>query len=92
MKKAPKKAPLPFLANQVFGSGGAFLQNFAISLGSATLVGALQGVEFAFLLMMTILLARYLPQLREDFSRQVAIQKVLATIIVAMGLVILAFG
>lgn len=88
-KKAPKTAPLPFLVNQTMGGGGALLQSYAISLGSAALVGALQGAQYAFLLISIVLLSRRFPQLREEFSRWAIIQKVLAIILIAIGLIIL---
>lgn len=91
-KKAPKKAPIPFLANQAMGGGGAILQNYAISLGSAAIVGALQGVQYAFILILIVLLSRRFPQLKEEFSRRVLAQKALAIILIATGLVILATG
>ncbi|MFQ6002455.1 MAG: hypothetical protein ACE5KJ_01785, partial [Candidatus Zixiibacteriota bacterium] len=91
-KKAPKTAPLPFLINQAAGGGGGILQQYAISLGSAALVGALQGVQYAFLLVLIIFLSRRFPQLKEEFSRWAIIQKVSAIILIAIGLFILAIG
>jgi len=91
-KKAPKAAPLPFLINQAMGGVGAILQNYAVFLGSAALVGVLQGVQYAFLLILIILLSRYFPQLKEEFSRRAIIQKGFAIVLIALGLVILAVG
>lgn len=91
-KKAPKTAPLPFLANQAMGGAGAILQNYAVFLASAALVGALQGVQYAFLLILIVLLSRRFPQLKEELSRRAIIQKVLAIIFIGVGLVILAVG
>ncbi len=89
-KKAPKRAPLPFLANQAMGGGGAVLQNYAISLGSAALVGALQGFQYAFVLGLVVFLSRYFPQLKEEFSLRSIIQKSLAIILIGAGLIVLA--
>lgn len=91
-KKAPKTAPLPFLVNQAMGGVGAILQNYAVFLGSAVLVGALQGVQYAFLLILLVPLSHYFPQLREEFSRRALIQKVLAIVLIGVGLVVLATG
>ncbi len=88
-KKAPKTATLPFLFNQAMGGAGAFLQSYAISLGSAALVGALQGAQYALLLILVIIFSRRFPQLREEFSRWVAVQKILALIMIASGLYLL---
>lgn len=91
-KKVPKTAPLPFLANQAMGGGGAVLQNYAVFLGSAALVGALQGAQYAFLLILIIFLSRRFPQLKEEFSRWAIVQKVAAIILIGIGLVILTVG
>ncbi|MDP1710621.1 MAG: EamA family transporter, partial [candidate division WWE3 bacterium] len=63
-KKAPKTAPAPFILNQILGGAGGFLQNYAVFLGSAALVGAIQGVQYAFLLILVVFLAKKFPQLR----------------------------
>ncbi|GMR18922.1 MAG: hypothetical protein BMS9Abin34_044 [Patescibacteria group bacterium] len=91
-KKAPRTAPIPFVLNQALGGGGAVLQNYAIFLGSAALVGALQGVQYVFVLILIVLLARRLPQLREQFGSREKVKKILATVLVAAGLYLLAVG
>lgn len=91
-KKAPKNAPFPFLANQAMGGAGAILQGYAVFLGSAALVGALQGVQYAFLLILIVFLSRYFPQLKEEFSWRAIVQKALAIVLIAVGLVVLTFG
>lgn len=85
----PKRTPRTFLLNQVMGGAGAIFQNYAVFLGSAALVGALQGVQYVFLLLLVVLLSRYFPQLKEEFSRRAVVQKVLAIAMVVVGLVIL---
>jgi drug/metabolite transporter (DMT)-like permease len=91
-KRAPKSTPLRFIFNQVTAGAGAILQSYAIFLGSAALVGALQGVQYAFLLILVISLSRYFPQIKEEFSRRAIIQKVSAIVLIAIGLVTLSAG
>jgi len=91
-KKAPRSAPFSFLFNQALGSVGAGLQSYAVFLGSAALVGALQGVQYAFLLFLIVLLSPHFPQLREKLSRRVIFQKVSALVLVIVGLAIIAAG
>jgi len=89
-KKAPKKGFPFFLLNQVLGGAGAVLQNYSVFLGSAALVGALQGVQYALLLLLVVLLSRYFPQLKEEFSRRAVLQKGLAVVAIIVGLAVLA--
>jgi len=87
-RKAPRTAPVPFVLNQVLGGAGAVLQNYAIFLGSAALVAAVQGVQYAFILVLIALLAPRLPQLRESFG----ILKVFAVLVVALGLYLVSLN
>lgn len=88
-RRVPKRTPRTFLLNQAMGGTGAILQNYAVFLGSAALVGALQGVQYVFLLLLVVFLSRYFPQLKEEFSRREVVQKVSAIAMVVVGLVIL---
>jgi len=85
-KKMPRTAPVPFLFNQGLGGLGGLLQNYAISLGSAALVGAVQGVQYAFLFVLTLVLMRYFPQLEESANLRQKIEKALAVVIIGFGL------
>jgi drug/metabolite transporter (DMT)-like permease len=81
-----------FLYYGARASGGAagLLQNYAISLGSVTLVNALQGSQYAFLLLLTIFLSRYFPKiLKEKISSLILIQKISAIVLITIGLILL---
>jgi len=87
--KNPKKNKNGMLVilNQDLGSAGFILQNYAIFLGSVALVNALQGVQYAFLLVISSVLAVLSPKLlKETFSWRIFLQKSLAVIVIAMGL------
>lgn len=78
------------------GAGGAFiLQNWAIALAGiayVALVSALGGIQYAFVLIFAILLSLKFPQiLKEEISKKILFQKILAILIIGAGLVILAF-
>jgi len=88
-KKAPKATPLPFLLNQGLGGLGGFLQNYAVSLGSAALVGAIQGVQYAFLFILALIFSRNWPQLRERTTRRGLLIKSGAIVVIALGLYLL---
>ena len=70
-------------------SGGlaGLMQNYAISLGSVIIVNALQGVQYAFLLLLTIFLSKYYPKiLRERITKLILAQKILAIVFISLGL------
>lgn len=87
--KNPKKNKSGFfvILNQGLGSTGFILQNYAIFLGSVAIVNALQGVQYAFLLVLSSVLAVFSPRLlKETFSWRIFFQKSLAVVVIAMGL------
>lgn len=89
-KKAPRSAPIPFILNQMLGGAGGLLQNYAIFLGSAALVGAVQGVQYVFLLILVVILAKRFPQLQEKLGAREWFQKGIAVGAVALGLYLLS--
>jgi len=76
-----------FLVSQTAGVSGGLLQNYAISLGSVTIVNALQGVQFIFLFFLTYLLSRLTTVLREDFSKKEIVRKLGGIILLGLGLI-----
>ncbi len=78
--------------NQILGASGFVLQNYAVFLGSVALVNALQGVQYAFLLIISAILALLSPKLlKETFSWRIIIQKTLAILIIGLGLYLIIF-
>ena len=70
-------------------SGGlaGLMQNYAISLGSVIIVNALQGTQYAFLLLLTIFLSKRYPEiLRERITKFILAQKILAIVLISLGL------
>jgi len=83
----PNKSKWLVVVNQIIGASGFILQNYAVFLGSVVLVNALQGVQYAFLLVISAGLALMAPKLlKETFSWRIIIQKSAAVIFVALGL------
>lgn len=83
--KSKHKALVGF--NQLLGASGFILQNYAIFLGPVVLVNALQGVQYAFLLIISAGLALLAPKLlKETFSWRIMLHKSLAVILIAIGL------
>lgn len=75
------------LVSQALGSGGFLLQSYAIFLGSVALVNALQGAQYAFLLVISAILAAVKPKLlKETFSGRIFFQKLAAVVVIGFGL------
>lgn len=91
-KSSPTKRRGLVLVNQALGSSGFILQNYAVSLGPVALVNALQGFQYAFLLLISAALAVLSPRLlRENFSWPIILQKASAILLVGIGLYFIAF-
>jgi drug/metabolite transporter (DMT)-like permease len=91
-KSSPNKNKFLVIFNQVMGSIGFVLQNYAIFLGSVVLVNSLQGAQYAFLLIIGAILALMKPKLlKETFSWRIIIQKTAAVVVIIVGLYFIAF-
>jgi drug/metabolite transporter (DMT)-like permease len=93
-KKQPKQTKatgIRFLFGQLCGGGGAILLQYAIFLGSVTLVNAMQGVQYIFVFFLVVLFTTTLPKLiKEKFTKELVIQKVIAILIIGIGLYLIA--
>jgi drug/metabolite transporter (DMT)-like permease len=91
-KKNDKKTAGRFLVGQVSGGLGSLFLQYAIFLGSVTLVNALQGVQYGFVFLIVALLTLFAPKiLKEKISREIVIQKLVAICLIGIGLFILVF-
>lgn len=90
-----KKTGAIFLLGQAAGAGANVLQNWSIALAPlayVAVINALQGSQYAFLLILTIFLSIKFPQiLKEEIVGKVVLQKIIAILIIGAGLAILAF-
>jgi len=81
-----------FFTGQVAGALGFVLVNYAISLASVSLVNAMQGVQYAFLLVMALIIAKRFPKaMTEKLSGRVLVQKIAAIILISAGIGLIAF-
>lgn len=89
-----KKTTVVFLLNQGAGAGANILQNWAIALAPlayVAFINALQGVQYAFLLILAVFLSLRFPKiLKEEFSKETIFQKTTAILLIGGGLLILA--
>jgi len=82
-----------FFLGQTAGSIGAFLQRYAISMGSVTIVSALQGMHYVFLLILTSILSLKFPKiLKEKVTKKIFIQKIIAIALISLGVLILTLS
>ena len=87
----PRASGALFFAGQILAAGGGIMQNLAVSLGSVTIVNALQGTQFAFLFVLTWFLSNRYPKiLREDYTFPAVVRKSLAVVIIGAGLILIA--
>ncbi len=92
-QERPKgKLAVLFFAGQSAGAVSALLMNYAIKLASVTLVTAMQGLQYAFLFFLAIVLGRRFIQLRERLNTVIVIRKSLAIVCISVGLVVLAYA
>lgn len=94
-KELLKKKTLPlFLLNQVMGAGFFVLQNWSIALAPLaylSIINALEGIQYVFLLIFASLISWKFPKIfKEEISRKTLFQKIIAILIIIVGLAILA--
>jgi len=87
--KKTNKAKLLFII-QVLGGAGVVGQNYAFSLASATLINALQAVQYAFIFVLVRFLGKSHPEIKEKFSHKIVVRKTIAIVLIAIGLYFLA--
>lgn len=79
-----------FLSNKALSAFAFVLLNYAIYLGSVSLVNALQGVQYVFLLIIVLFLSKKFPQIiKEQISRRVIFQKAIGILFIVFGLGVL---
>lgn len=78
---------LVFVGNKLLAAGAFMLLSYAISLGSVSVVNALQGTQYVFLLAMAWAISRWRPKIfKEEMTRMALWQKFSGTVLVVVGL------
>jgi len=89
-----RKTWVIFFPNEVASASGFILQNWAIALAPFVYLGiinALEGVKYVFVLIFTLFLSLKFPKiLKEEVSREILFQKIIAILLIGGGLVLLA--
>lgn len=89
-KSSGVKAKEWFAVGQVLGAVSFLLVSYAISLGPVTIINALQGIQYAFLFLVVVLVAHKNKKiLDEPLTHSIIIQKVIAIGVLIAGLAFL---
>jgi len=88
-KSEAKKVAL-VAVDKFFGLAGLVLVQYAIALGSVTLVYALAGVQYAILILLVAIISKFGPKFfAEEYSRGEIAQELIAVFIIGIGLALL---
>jgi drug/metabolite transporter (DMT)-like permease len=80
-----------FVFNKILGGTGSILTNFAISLGSVTIVNAMVSLEYVFIFLLGLMFSVRLPQIFQEKTDAFNIfQKSAAIIIITAGVVLIS--
>lgn len=91
LKQTSLKIKALFAVSLIFGALGFVLVNYGINLGSVTLVNALQGIQYAFLIILIILATKFFPKIiKEKIHGWLLAQKIIGIVFVSLGIVFLA--
>lgn len=86
-KQSGPKAKGWFMLGQIAGAVSFLLIAYAISLGPVTIINALQGIQYVFLFVLVVVLARHNKKLLDEpLTSSIIIQKVIAIILILAGL------
>ncbi|MDD3190712.1 MAG: EamA family transporter [Candidatus Pacebacteria bacterium] len=86
-----KASAMLFIYDKVTAAIAALLLAYAISIGNVVIINSLQATQYAFVLIMAVILSKKLPKLfHEQVEDGVIIQKVIALIFIAIGLFLIA--
>ncbi|MBI2011637.1 hypothetical protein HYS91_02610 [Candidatus Daviesbacteria bacterium] len=90
--KIRSKIGILFLLTQAAGGASELLLTFAISLANPALVNSLQGAQYIFIFVISLVLGRFYPSIfKESYSFASLSGKIFGIILVGAGLYILAF-
>lgn len=90
-QKSNLKTSLLFVVNKALGGTGSILTNWAISLGSVTIVNALVSTEYAFILLLGIIFSVRFPRIfQEKRDVKSVLEKIVAIVLITTGVVLIS--
>lgn len=91
LRRSSQGIKVAFVGGQSAGAIAGLLTSYAITRASVTLVNALQGLQYVFLLLLAFVVSWRVPQLfRDEFSRATMVRKVSGTLLICAGLAVLS--
>ena len=85
------RTKIGYFANQGLAGTGFILQNIAITMASVSLVNALQGIQYVFIIIFVGIAAKFNPKLLgETITRGIIIEKMTAILIIIAGIAAIA--
>jgi len=85
-----QKKWLAFAIGQTAGGLGVILMQYAISLGSVTLITALNGLQFFLVMLMVYFFTRFYPQiLKENIAGRFVVKKIIWSLILFSGVILI---
>lgn len=86
-KKSGASARLSVASNIILGTVGVILVQYAISLGSVSVVNSLEGARYGLLVILVFLLSKFRPKFfREEYTRGEIAQEIIAVLVICAGL------
>lgn len=90
-KKDNQKTGVLFVVNKSLGGIGSIMLNYAIALGSVTIVNALVSIEYVFILLLGLVLSvRYPSIFQEKWSLGHLVQKIAAIAVITVGVTLVS--
>ncbi|KKW34340.1 MAG: hypothetical protein UY79_C0002G0035 [Parcubacteria group bacterium GW2011_GWA2_53_21] len=88
-RRRPMTARMVVLADKLLGAVGVALVQYAVALGSVSVVNALAGVQYGFLVILVAALSKFAPGVfRETYAAGEIVQELAAVVLIASGLVL----
>ncbi|MDZ4384999.1 MAG: EamA family transporter [Candidatus Moranbacteria bacterium] len=80
-----------FVVNKALGGIGSYMTNYAIAIGSVTIVNALVSTEYVFILIIGLVMSFKFPKIfQEKESALDLMQKIVAILIISLGVVLIS--
>lgn len=90
-KKVGAKMGGLFIANKALAGFAFLMLNYAIAIGNVTLVNALEGVKYLFLLLLVFVISKFRPAiLQEETTPLILLQKSIAITLIFLGILLLS--
>lgn len=86
---AVSRGPL-LVTNKIIGASGALSINYAITLGSVSIVNAMKGLEYFFLFLLIMASSFFMPKIvHESFEKHMFVRKIFGVICISAGFITL---